>query len=77
MLVPVLGLDRRTIAKKDGSGEWSIALCKLESGDVVEIFTDSKSCPNFSVGTQLALDAELSAYDKKLGIRVKSINIAK
>lgn len=77
MLLPVLGLDRRLIDKKDGSGKWAIALCKLESGDVAEIFLDSKSCADFAVGQELALEADLSVYDKKLGIRPKSLNIAK
>lgn len=77
MLIPVVGLDRRTLPKKDGSGTWAIALCKLETGDVAEIFIDAKSCPDFRIGASLALDTELSTYDKKLGIKVKSIQIAK
>lgn len=77
MLLPVVGLDRRLINKKDGSGKWAIVLCKLESGDVAEIFLDSKNCADFAVGQQLALEADLSVFDKKLGIRPNSLNIAK
>lgn len=77
MLVPVVGLDRRELPKKDGSGTWAIALLKLESGDVAEVFIDSKSCPDFAVGASLAMDCEFSTYDKKLGVRVKSLNMSK
>lgn len=76
MLLPVLGLDRRLLDKKDGKGQWAISLVKLDSGDVAEIFTDSKDCVEFDVGTPLALDWSLSTYDKKLGVRVKSIILA-
>lgn len=77
MLLPVLGLDRRLLNKKDNSGQWAISLVKLESGEVAEIFTDSRVCPDFSVGTPLALDCSLSTFDKKLGIRVNSVQLAK
>ena len=77
MLLPVLGLDRRLLDKKDKSGQWAISLVKLESGDVAEIFTDSQVCAEFTVGTPLALDCTLSTFDKKLGIRVNSVQLAK
>lgn len=73
MLLPVVGLDRRLLPKKDGTGNWAISLVKLDSGDVAEIFTDAKNCVAFDVGAPLALDWSMSTYDKKLGVRVNAI----